>query len=131
MNEREIMLKFKECYNRMNGSGDDIGIEPDEDGPCFFRDGYFNVVIRDGRICQTTFRAEDFDAIKYKTETDYREGWVVIYFKDGTRLYYYDPESYPANTDWLLNPPGGGERTGSKLDREFVEYFDVLKIIKD
>ena len=123
MTEKEILKKIKSCCEQVFTEFNvNIGVEENEDSDAFFRDGYFVINLFDDQLCYTPYKAEDFDMIKCKYgnyELDI-DPYVVIYLKNGDRLYYYDWEvAYNQKSRWLLNC----YKKFCLKDEELCEYF--------
>ncbi len=122
MTEREITDKLRTCIeNAFECYLGEVGEDEGEDGEMFFLDGYFHIVLRDGRLCRTTYTAEDFMAIRFRREEEVLEPYVVIYMKNGDRLYFNNAEwADYYKTTWDLN------RIGQKKlnDNDLIDFFE-------
>lgn len=86
MVEQEILEKIKRCaINAGMEYQIDVALDPDEDGNCYFADGYLFIDDK-----KTKFRAEDIVEIKFKALDEEQDGsYVKIKTTFGT-LYIRD-----------------------------------------
>lgn len=129
MTEREITEKLRFCIeNAFECCLDEVGEEECEDGEMFFSDGYFHIVLHDGRLCQTTYTADDFMAVRFRREQDYMDPYVVIYMKNGDRLYYHNYEWADCyKSAWMLNYVGH-KALG---DEELIDFFASRRKLRE
>ena len=104
MTEEEILKKISEYAEKAfpEDIDDFYGREADEDGEMFFEDGWFYIIVADqsrSYICRT-YQVDEFVTLRYKSSTEFREGWIRFYFKNGDILEYCGPLASP---DWVLN----------------------------
>ena len=95
MTENEILEKIKECLCKADMTFQlNVALDPDEDGDCYFKDGFLYI---DNR--KTIFTAEHIDSIKFKKfDEDDRESnpyndlvsYIRIKLVDGASLYIHD-----------------------------------------
>ena len=123
MNEKEITKKLRTCIeNAFECYLDEVGEGACEDGEMFFSDGYFHIVLRDGRLCKTTYTAEDFMTIRFRRQEEFVEPYVVIYLKNGDKLYYYNFEwADYLKTAWMLARAG----QAAIMDDGLIDYFST------
>ena len=125
MKEREITKQLRMCIENAFGCClDEVGEDECEDGEMFFSDGDFHIVLHDGRLCKTTYTAEDFLMIRFRREEDPVDPYVVIYMKNGDRLYYYNFEwADYFKTAWMLNRVG----QPSLNDDALIDFFEAQR----
>ena len=128
MTEKEITGKLHTCIeNAFDCYLDEVG-EGGEDGEMFFSDGSFYIVLHDGRLCKTTYTSEDFVTIRFRRQEDFIEPYVVIYLKNGDKLYYSNFEWADHNkTAWVLVRV----RQRSVNDDALIEYFAAQRNLRD
>ena len=93
-----------------------------EDGRMFFSDGYFWIVLPDGKLCKTTYTAEDFAMVRYKRWDDEIDelNYIVMYMKNGEKLYFYDGcVEYIVEVAWELDR----EQGPNIKDNALLDYF--------
>lgn len=129
MTEEEITKKLHLCIeNAFECFLYEVGEEECEDGEMFFSEGYFYIVLRNGRLCKTTYTAEDFMAIRFRREDEVTEPYVVIYMRNGDRLFYYNFEwADYYKTAWELC------RAGQKSlnDDALIDFFETKRKMQE
>ncbi len=125
MTERKIIEKLRTCIeNAFECYLGEVGKEEYEDGDMFFSEGYFHIILHDGRLCKTTYTAEDFLMIRFRRQEEFLEPYVVIYMKNGDRLYYYNIEwADYLKTAWMLFRIG----QISIKDDGLIDYFEAQR----
>ncbi len=125
MTKGKIAEKLRICIENAFGCClEEVGEDECEDGEMFFLDGYFHIVLRDGSLCKTTYTVQDFTTIRFRRQEDFIEPYVVIYMKNGDRLYYYNFEwADYYKTAWMLI------RVGKPAinDDALIEFFEMQR----
>ncbi len=108
MTKDKIAERLRICIGNAFGrySGE-VGEDEGKDVKMFFSGEYFNIVLHDGRLCDTNCKAKDFDGIRFRQKDEFTEPYVAIYLKNGDTLYYYGHEQADCRkAAWILNREG-------------------------
>ncbi len=125
MTEKEITEKLRACIeNAFDCYVGEVGEDESEDGEMFFSDGFFHIALHDGRLCKTPYTAKDFWMIRFRREEELLRPYVVIYMKNGDRLYFSNAEwADYFKTAWTFNRAG----QPSLDDDSLIDFFETQR----